>query len=553
MSDEKSSHAIRTAWSRRAVIQTGMGIGGLAAGLSAAPLSPALAQDKKTKPSAGKAPFNTMREFIGALDARGLVVHIPQADQDQYEVAALMYRMRDQHGMRGAPTLVFDKVRIDGQWLDGPLIVNESGHLDGECLAFGLDPVDEGKVFRDPYDSYRKARDHIEKLVADDSGEYPTIAPVEIEASEAFCKEVILTGDDIDLTTYPFIKCNPGDAGRYINTSVVYTRHPRYGVNFGTYRCHLRGPREIAINSEPGQTGYRHLMAARGRGEETAHVSIALTPDPYIWMIAGTKMSIGSDGLVDETAIAGGLAGRPVSVVRSETNDFLVPANAEMIIEGEVPLNDLRPEGPYGEMVGYQGRRKKEVFWMRVTAVTHRRNPWIMNNFTGLQAGSLMAASHARPLYRLKQKIPAVVDFFSDTRSVGVTFVSIRKTRAGQGMEIAEQIAKTNYFAKIVVVVDEDLDVTNQEQMLAALGARWQPYGNTEVFESLPALPLDPSTTKLGRGSKIAIDATRQWPEEGGPPHRPEMNRALLENGAPDAFDRVDDEWGELIKSWRAG
>ena len=64
---------------------------------------------------------------------------------------------------------------------------------------------------------------------------------------------------------------------------------------------------------------------------------------------------------------------------------------------------------------------------------------------------------------------------------------------------------------------------------------------------------LDPSTTKLGRGSKIAIDATRQWPEEGGPPHRPEMNRALLENGAPDAFDRVDDEWGELIKSWRAG
>ena len=87
-------------------------------------------------------------------------------------------------------------------------------------------------------------------------------------------------------------------------------------------------------------------------------------------------------------------------------------------------------------MVGYQGQRKKEVFWMRVTAVTHRRNPWIMNNFTGLQAGSLMAASHARPLYRLKQEIPAVVDFFSDTRSVGVTFVSIRKTRAGQGWRL---------------------------------------------------------------------------------------------------------------------
>jgi 4-hydroxy-3-polyprenylbenzoate decarboxylase len=188
-------------------MQTGMGLGGLAAGLSAAPLSPALAKDKKTKPGAAvEAPFNTMREFIGALDARGLVVHIPRVDQDQYEVAALMYRMRDQHGMRGAPAMVFDKIRIDGEWLDGPLIVNESGHLDGECLAFGLEPVDVGHPFRDPYDSYRKARAHLEQRVAENGGEYPVIAPVEVEASEAFCKEVVLTGDDIDLTKYPFIK-----------------------------------------------------------------------------------------------------------------------------------------------------------------------------------------------------------------------------------------------------------------------------------------------------------------------------------------------------------
>ena len=380
MSDKDSPGDARAAWSRRDIIQTGVGL----AGLGAAPLSPALASDKKARSApAGNAPFDTMRDFVAALDARGLVVHIPRLDQDRYQVTALMYRMRDQHGMRGAPALVIDKVRIEGKWVDGPLIVNESGHLDGECIAFGLEPVDIGRTFRDPYDSYRKARTHLEKAVAENGGEYPTIPPVEVSASEALCKEIILTGNDIDLTVYPFIKCNPGDAGRYINTSVVYTRHQKYGVNFGTYRCHLRGPREIAINSEPGQTGYRHLMAARRRGEKTASVSIALTPDPYIWMVAGTKMAIGADGLVDETAIAGGLAGRPVTVVRSETNDFMVPANAEMIIEGEVPLDDLRPEGPYGEMVGYQGRRKQEVFWMRVTAVTHRRKPWIMNNFTG--------------------------------------------------------------------------------------------------------------------------------------------------------------------------
>ena len=127
---------------------------------------------------------------------------------------------------------------------------------------------------------------------------------------------------------------------------------------------------------------------------------------------------------------------------------------------------------------------------------------------------------------------------------------SIRKTKAGEGLEVAQRIAKDNFFAKIVVVVDHDLDVTNQEQMLLAMGTRWQPFGNTEVFEKLPAMPLDPSTTKIGRGSKIAIDATRQWLEEGGPAEFPELNRTLLETGAPDAFSNIDAKFAGLIGKW---
>jgi 3-polyprenyl-4-hydroxybenzoate decarboxylase len=118
-------------------------------------------------------------------------------------------------------------------------------------------------------------------------------------------------------------------------------------------------------------------------------------------------------------------------------------------------------------------------------------------------------------------------------------------------MEVAQHVAKANFFSKIVVVVDEDIDVTDHEQVLAAMGARWQPFGNTEVYESQPALPLDPSTEKLGSGSKIAIDATRQWPEENGPSVFPAMNRTLLEEGAPQAFARVDKQWGELVRNWR--
>ena len=534
--------------SRRGLINSALGIAAVSSALSSRPLQ---AKTSAPSPAAGW-PFVNMRDYIAALDKAGLVVRIPRIDQDEYEAAALFYRMRDEHGMRGAPTLIFDEVRIDGRWIKGPLLVNESGHLDAECMAFGLAPVSEWPLTKVPYNSYRKARGHVEKMLADNGGEYPLIGPTETTAADARCKEVILRGDDIDLTRFACIKCNPGDAGRYINTSIVFTRDPTYGVNIGTYRCHLRGPREIALNSEPGQTGYRHLMAARDRGEKIARVSIALTCDPYVWMVAGSKMAYSSKGFADELSIAGGLAGRPLKVVRSETNDFMVPAHAEMIIEGEVPLDDLRPEGPYGEMVGYQGKRKEKVFWVRVTAVTHRRKPWLMNNFTGAQAGSLMAASHARSFLRLKQAQPTVVDYFDDTRAVGLTCISIRKDKPGRGMEVAQHVAKANFFSKIVVVVDADVDVTDQEQVLAAMGARWQPFGSTEVYESQPALPLDPSTEKMGRGSKIAIDATRKWPEENGPSVFPEMNRSLLEKGAPEAFSRVDRQWGELVRNWRA-
>ncbi len=539
MTERKCENSAFARVSRRDLVRTGLGLA--AAGTVGTRVGAAT--------SVPRAPFVSMRDYIAALDARGLVVRIPRVDQDAYEATALMYRMRDQHGMRGAPAMIFDEVRINGRWVRGPLIVNESGHLYGECLIFGLEPVDEGPIVKEPFASYRKAREHVMRMVAANDGEYPQIPPVELPRDRAPCKEISLRGKDIDLTAFPFIQCNPGDAGRYINTGVVYTRHPKYGVNIGTYRCHLRGPREIGLNSEPGQTGNRHLMAARQRGERIARVSIALTPDPYVWIVSGNKMV--HQRPADELAVAGGLAGRPVEVVRSETNSFLVPAHAEMIIEGEVPLKDLRPEGPYGEMVGYQGRRKEEQFWMRVTAVTHRPRPWIMNNFTGHQAGALMAAAHARSFYRLGQEIPSVVDFFSDNRAVGVTFVSIRKTRPGEGLEVARAIAEKNFFAKVVIVVDDDLDVTSQEQMLAALGARWQPNAATHIYDSLPALPLDPSLIRAARGSKIAIDATRQWPEEGGPEEFPAMNRSLLEEGAPEAIEGVDRKWGRLIRDWR--
>lgn len=534
--------------SRRELLSSATGAAALATTLNASSATPSSANKSIEAP---QAPFKSMRDYIASLEARGQVIRIPEVDQDAFEATALMYRMRDQHGMRGAPVMIFDRVKIDDEWIDGPLIVNESGNMEGECLIFGLEPVSEPALSKPSFKSYVKARSHVEKMIEDNGGLYPTIPPVVVDRSTAACKQVVLTGDDIDLTKFAFIKGNPGDAGRYINTTMVFTMNPKYGPNYGTYRCHLRGPKEIAINCEPGQTGNRNLMAIKRSGAKVAKVSIALTADPYAWMLSGSKVSMSFSTPVDELAIAGGLAGRPTETVKSETNDIFVPAWAEMIIEGEVPLDDFRDEGPYAEWYGYQGPRKKDVFWMNVTAVTHRKKPWLMNNFTGIQAGTLMAAGHAGRMRNLRKRFPHLVDWFYDTRVSGLTVVSINKTKPGQGIEIANDIVKKDFTSKIAIVVDADVDIYNHEEVLMALQARWQPYSNISLHESLPIVPLDESAPVIGRGSKVAIDATWQLPEEGKVRPKPKMNRTLVETFAPEAFRQVDKKWGALIRNWK--
>ena len=183
--------------------------------------------------------------------------------------------------------------------------------------------------------------------------------------------------------------------------------------------------------------------------------------------------------------------------------------------------------------------------------MTHRTRPWLFNNFTGVQRGTLMAPTHGHSFHRMKQHIPELVDLWRDNRSVGIAFASIRKSRPGQGLEVGEKVAKYSFGSKLIVVVDDDLDVTSQEQMLAALGARWQPNTSFAVFDDLPGIPMDPSAKDWGRTGKMAIDATRKWPEEGGPDTYVKLNRGLFEANAPEAFARVDEQWGEFLRGWR--
>jgi 4-hydroxy-3-polyprenylbenzoate decarboxylase len=521
-----------------------------ASGVGIAVASGTYATSAAAKPSnsndgqISSAPFDSVRDYIQAVEDNGLLLRIDRIDQDAYEGTALMYRLVDHYGRFHAPVVVFDEVRIDGQWIKGPVIANHGRHVDLEAITFGLQPVPG-----DAPATFARARKHLDELLEGSGGEYPSIPPVLIDGGNAPCKQVILEGDDIDIRRFPFFRNNPGDSGRFINTASVFTFDPEMGLNIGTYRCEIKGPRHIAVGSGEGQSGYNMLMAAKARGEKTANIALVVGQDPMIWLVSGARIpERRGKQPIDELAAAGGLRGKAIEVVRCESNDLKVPAHAEMIIEGTISLESFERNGPYGEGTGYIGAPYETAFPMTVTRVTHRENPWIVNDFTGVTRALLEMPGAALSTASLKLLIPEITDYrYVDS----VTFFSIKKNKPGQALEIGKRLAKMIPVFKIVMMVDDDVDLWNPADLFLAFATRWQAFPASHIFEDLPTMPLEASSPVRERTSKIVIDATRQLPDEGGPQSFPEYSRHVLTRHDPTIFDRIDQKWADVISRRR--
>ena len=529
--------------SRRDLLAAGVAAGSLALGTTGT------AAAKPGRRGGPTAPFASLRDWIAVLDSRGLLLRFRDVDQDAYEATGIMYALIDEYGLHESPAVMFENLRANGRVHPGPVVANVQGHMDTEALLFGLEPHP-----RDVRQSYRAVKDLLLAQLERDHGEYALIEPREVRVSEAPCKEVRLTGDDIDVTTFPFIRGNPGDGGPYINTASVFTKDPEMGVNLGTYRCQVKGPRKVMVNFEEGQTGYRMVMAAQQRGETVVRVALVIGQDPMTWMVSSSRVPnrIGNRKPIDELAIAGGFRGKAIDVVRTEGGDFLVPANAEIVIEGTVDIVNLEPEGPYHEMYGYMGIAKARNYVLHVDALTHRRKPWVMNSFTGVVSEYCSAAQAAASIHSLRKSFPQVVDYYTPGDSQGLAYLSIRKDAPGQGLKVAEPIANFNPLARIVIVVDDDIDILDSAAVRFAIGSRWQPASATEILKGKRAFSLDPGSPDRKTTSKAIIDATRQWPEEGGPPVYQELNRAVLERAAPDIIERMKVRWPkQLLKKRR--
>ena len=172
----------------------------------------------------GTGPYDSLREYVEAIEEHGKLIRIDEIDQDAYELTGFMYKLLDKYGWLGAPAIIVERVKIDGEWIEGPILINQYGMGGHEALVVGV-PLDE----IDPEDHILNYKKSLEKML----NEVP-IEPKktkEVKASDAPSKEVILKGDEIDILSFPFIQTNPADNGRFINTGNLITIDPDGGRN----------------------------------------------------------------------------------------------------------------------------------------------------------------------------------------------------------------------------------------------------------------------------------------------------------------------------------
>ncbi len=491
---------------------------------------------KKEKKTMG--PYDSIRDYIADLEEEGRLTRISKMDQDAYEATAFLYELMDRMGS-GAPCVLIEEIKVKGKWHNTPVIGNVFNGFDMLALCFGVEPA-----HRDNAETYSKLVQKICESLDTDL-HLPSIEPLKVDGNNAPCKEIRKEGEEIDLFEFPWIQNNPGDGGQYISTGVFVLDDEELGPNAAIHRAQVKGPSKIGANFAPGSHSHQYMMRAKRRGEEKVHAALAMGIDPISWILSGSRLA----GLgQDEFTIAGGFRGRPLELVKCESNDLFVPASTEIVLEGDI-INAHEPEGPYGELHGYMGN-ETETFYMDVKVMTHREVPWIWNFWPGIEHNYLGVPWNALHYKHLKKVLPNLVKLYTPPEAPTVVIAGIDKSFPGQGTEAGLLLMgyrPVGFTKKVVVIVDKDVDPTNLSKVVHAMGTNWQPVPASLPIANTYHTPVDPSLREPFMSSKMVIDATRQLPGEGGPKAYPDTNRGILEREAPESFELVREKWDSFI------
>ncbi len=473
--------------------------------------------------------FKSLRDYLEALEKKGELRKV-EAEVDSYlEITEIANRVVK----KGGPALLFKKVKNS----PFPLVINIFGTWERTKFALG-DPEKLAEKVKSilslttpaGWKEMVKQAPNISRLLS--------LKPKTVK--KAPCQEVVLEGEKADLKKLPVLHCWPLDGGPFITLPLVITRDPENGeLNVGMYRLQVFDSRTTGLH------WHRHKDAAKQfrklkKGEKFP-VAIALGADPATIYAATAPLPAG----LNEFGFAGFLRGEKVEVTKALTSDLLVPAEAEFVLEGYAVKGEEKLEGPFGDHTGFYSLADQyPVFHLEI--ITHRRQPIYPATIVGqppMEDAYLGKFTERLFLPLIKLYLPEIVDINLPIEGVfhNLAIVSIKKEYPGQARKIMHALWGLGQmsFTKVIIVVDEDVDVHNLSEV------RWRALNNIDPERDIeivkgPVDVLDHAAPYPCYGSKMGIDATFKFKEEGLIREFPpviKMDKKIIE--------KVDKRWKE--------
>jgi 4-hydroxy-3-polyprenylbenzoate decarboxylase len=516
--------------------------------------------------------YHDLRDWIAALDRAGELRKIRTEVDPILEIAEIADRVskgRDRKGNPGGPALLFQNIKGHP---GSQVLINQFGSALRMNLALEVDALDEVADRIRHFVDVKSPQGFLDKvkmlpMLAEMGKFFPKTV------STGACKEVIKR-DNFSLLDLPILQCWPKDGGRFITFPCVVTRDPKTGKrNVGMYRMQVYDERTTGMHWQRQKVGaehYREAIRAAAAGGDPARsaaaVDIMARTSGGSQLIEGNRPSgkmevavaIGTDPAltfaaivpappeVEEYLIAGFLRQEPVELVKCETVDLEVPANAEIILEGHVHLDELRTEGPFGDHTGFYSLEDLYPVF-HLSCITHRKDPIYSTTIVGKppQEDAYMGKAVERiflPLMKLT--IPEIVDINLPVEGVfhNLMLVSIKKSYPGQARKVMSAVWSLGQamFTKCIIVVDEDVNVQDVGEVTLKALNHIDPERDIQ-FTLGPIDSLDHASRLPNYGSKMGIDATRKWPSEGF--NRPWPDEIVMDEKTKAL---VDKKWKEL-------
>lgn len=480
-----------------------------------------------------KAPVQDLREWLDRVEKIGELVQVNKSVDRDEEMSAISYLMAKQNP---SPAVLFDNI---AGFEKSPIGARSLWNILGPSIkriALTLEePADTPTV-----ELIRRCKEKLKQR----------IVPREVQPAQAPVFENSLLGSQIDLDLLPIPRHWPLDGGRYAGTGdIVITRDPDSGyINLGTYRMMQQGKAESGLYLSPGKDARLHITRAWQQGK-SIEVAAAWGIDPLFMMVGSQTFPKN----VSEYEFAGGIKGQPIPVVRGKTTDLLLPANAELVIEGVIHPNSVRSEGPFGEFPGYYGRPEAGCPLVNVTAVHYRSRPILTNalmaDYPSCEQSGFFSVIRSAKIWDDLDKlgIPGIAGVYSHPAAAGgfgMTVISLEQRYAGhaaQALALAAQGPGGAYYTKWIIAVDEDIDPTDMDQVIWAMASRCNPTDDIDILRNTWSTWLDPTQNppeKRPYGSKALINACKEHR------HLPVFSkRTTLRKSI---YDQVASRWQEL-------